>query len=377
MKKYKQWVAKYDLMSDYDMESFIKMRILVAHTGINHNGSEFSHESFEAAKHTIANKPLLARVIEVGDGEYDFNGHDMDWEIDEDGNFKVTYLEMPIGVIPETNDYDIVEYDNREYVAVTGYVWRGYSNLAEQIMDKRGEVEVSMEIDFNDEDTHYDENKGVFAINKFRYKGVTLLGAHVQPGMEKAHATAVYTRKSDEEITTEYTRMIDKLKEELETMFSSQDQEGGEPEMNKFEEMFKLIFGVETLDGFDKDAIKVMQVSEFETMSTEIEQYKAQIEQLNTALTELKEFKAEHEKAEAEAQRQAILDDYAELLEEAEITEISEANESNEQLEFALAKAYVEKTKPLFAREKGVHTQNTNMFARNKEGASKKRVIAL
>ena len=378
MKDYKQWIAKYEVLDDYDMESFIRMRILIAHTGINHNGSKFTLESFESAKGTLANKPLLARVVQVGENQYDFNGHDMDWEIDEDGNFKVVYLEQPIGVIPETHDYEIVEYDGREYVAATGYVWREYSNLAEQIIEQRGEVEVSMEIAFGDEDYHYDEEDGTYQINNFKYRGVTLLGAHVAPGMEKAHATAVFTRKSDEAITTEYTRMIDKLKEELDAMFSDngdEDDKGGEAEVNVWEEAFKKIFNVESLEEFNHESVKVLTVEEFSEMESKITEFQQTITELESKVSELEEYKANREKEDFESQRQAIIDEYTSLIGKADVEALAKDHTDLQQLEFTLAKAYVEKAKNAAPRVKGVKINSDNLFER--KSTSKKRVIAL
>lgn len=376
MKDYKQWIAKYEVLNDYDMESFIRMRILVAHTGVNHNGSKFTVESFENAKPTLMNRPLLARVVQVGENQFDFNGHDMDWEIDEDGNAKIVYLEQPIGVIPETNDYEMVEFDGREYVAVTGYVWRDYTNLAEQIIEQRGEVEVSMEIAFGDEDYHYDETDGTYQINNFKYRGVTLLGAHVQPGMEKAHATAVYTRKSDEAITTEYTRMIEKLKEELDVMFSdNEDDKEGESEVNAWEEAFKKIFNVESLEEFNHESVKVLTVEEFSEMESKITEFQQTITELESKVSELEEYKANREKEDFESQRQEIIDEYTKLIGKADVETLAENHTDLQQLEFALAKAYVDKTKNATPRLKGVKINSDNLFER--KSTSKKRVIAL
>lgn len=364
MKDYKQWIAKYQVEQDYDMESFIKTRILVAHTGINHNGSRFSLESFENAKHTIMNKPLLARVIEVAEGQYDFNGHDITWEWDEekeDWNFR--YLEQPIGVIPETNDYEIVEYDGREYVAVTGYVWRGYSNLAEQILEARGEVEVSMEIDFNEEDVRYDENDGVYDINTFRYKGVTFLGSHVSPGMEKAHAVTVFS-KSDDEVVTEYTRMIEVLKEELE---NKKEPKGSEPEMNKFEQEFKKLFSVENIEEFNREAYQIMPVAEFAELNTKIQAQTEVIQQLESENAVLTEYKKQREAEDLQAKRAELLVEYSELLSKSEVETIASKFEDLRELEFELAVALKEKVKKSAPKPKGTATKNEDLFAIKKK----------
>lgn len=372
MKDYKQWIAKYQVEQDYDMDSFIKTRILVAHTGINHNGSSFSVESFENAKASIMNKPLLARVIEVAEGQYDFNGHDITWEWDEekqDWNYR--YLEQPIGVIPETNDYEMVEYDGREYVAVTGYVWRGYSNLAEQILEQRGQVEVSMEIDFKEEDVHYDEERGVYEINNFCYKGVTFLGAHVQPGMEKAHAVTVFS-KSDEEIITEYTRMIEAFKAELEAKKESKEK----PEVNVFEREFKALFAVEDIKDFNREAYQIMPVTEYAELTSKIEAQTAMITKLEDENAVLAEYKKQRESEDLEIKRNEVIAEYCELMPKSEVEAIAKNFEDLRELTFELALAFKERAKKSAPKPKGVVGKNDNPFEFKKE-PKKQRELAL
>lgn len=370
MKTYKQWIAQYQVEQNYDMESFIKTRILVAHTGINHNGSSFSLESFENAKATIMNKPLLARVVEVGENQYDFNGHDIDWHWDEEKQeWNYRYLEQPIGVIPETNDYEIVEFDNREYVAVTGYVWRGYSNLAEKIIEQRGEVEVSMEIDFADEDVHYDEERGVYNINNFRYKGVTFLGAHVQPGMEKAHAVAVFS-KSDEEIITEYTRMIEALKVELEAKKKSENPE--EPELNVFEREFKALFAVDNIEDFNRESFQIMPVTEYAELTSKIETQTAKIQELEGENAVLAEYKKQRESEDLKAKRDEVIAEYCELMPKADVLSIADKHEDLRELEFELAMALKEKIKNETVKAGSVSSKNDNMFKTKKEPKKQK-----
>lgn len=371
MEDLKQWLSKYEVLP-YDTESFIKMRILVAHEGVNHNRTKFSAEAFENAKPSLANKPILARVIQKSDGTYDFNGHDMDFQVDEEtGEVKVVYYEQPIGVIPETMDYEIVEYDGRNYVTVSAYVWRGYTNLAEQIIENRGQLSVSMEIDFNEEDVKWDDELGVYEFSTFRYRGVTMLGEHVQPGMEKAHAVAVYTRKPDEEIVTEYTRMIEVLKEELEMKKSfeqeqpqeeSQEEPQEEPvvEENPYETEFKAIFSVESLEQFDREQFTIMPTAEYMQLTDKLSQ-------VETELAELVEYKQQREKADFETKRQAIIDEYSKLLDSEVVEKL--ANEHKEdlvQLDYALALAVKEEMKN-FKQQIGIRIPNDKTFSKSEE----------
>ena len=98
--------------------NFHPVKILICHTGENLNGSVFSLDSLNKSINTLSNIPILGFVEIDENGNKDFAGHeiDMDVFIDDDGKIKVKeyYKEVPIGVIPETNNYfyEEIEYFN-------------------------------------------------------------------------------------------------------------------------------------------------------------------------------------------------------------------------------------------------------------------------
>lgn len=211
MSKYYSLAVETSIETNFDSEKFIKMRMRVCHDGENPNGTKFSLETIEAAKETIKNIPVLAHVIKDENGEYQFGGHDFTTKLDEDG-ITLEYEELPIGVIPETNNYAIEEHDGRQYVCVDAYIWRGYSNYAERIIDRDKDIKLSMEIDIEDfaEPT---EGSGAIEITKYKYLGITLLNKNIGTGM--IDALAMSTTFSQSNMTAKFISILEELNKEI------------------------------------------------------------------------------------------------------------------------------------------------------------------
>lgn len=205
--------ATYSVDNTYDSDRFIKLRVKVCHDGRNANGSVISKETMQTALPTIANTPVLANVVEKEDGTFDFHGHDMAIVEDpmNEGKYRLEYIEVPVGVFPADGlEAEIVEEDGKNYVYASAYVWRGYSNLAEDILKQRESVDVSMEI--NIDAYEYNEQDGLFYITDFKFTGVTLLGADVTPAMTGAQATTKFSAdKNDDKLA----KLLFALSEEL------------------------------------------------------------------------------------------------------------------------------------------------------------------
>ena len=164
--------------------NFHPVKILICHTGENLNGSVFSLDSLNKSINTLSNIPILGFVEIDENGNKDFAGHeiDMDVFIDDDGKIKVKeyYKEVPIGVIPETNNYFYEEINGETYLGCYGYIWKSYSNDAYDILLEDEEKEVSMEILVKE--CSYDK-KNRCNINKFEFLGITVLGAKYPAAM--------------------------------------------------------------------------------------------------------------------------------------------------------------------------------------------------
>ena len=205
-----QMYTKNDTV-ELDNTNFHKVKITIMHTGENFNGSVFSEESIRCSLNTLANIPILGFVETKDYGSRDFKGHEIDYDVfeDENGNIKLRqyYKEVPIGVIPESNEYFMEEIDGEVYLGCYGYIWKNYSNDAYDILLEDREKEVSMEILIKE--CSYDRRNRC-NINKFEFLGVTVLGADTPGAMgNKCELTLDFS--TDTEQQSEYALFSDKV----------------------------------------------------------------------------------------------------------------------------------------------------------------------
>ena len=204
-------VVKFETTNEtLENTNFKKVKIYIMHTGENLNGSVFTTDSINKSINTLSNIPILAYVVKEDSQNKDFGGHETDFDIftDSDGKIKVKeyYLEQPIGVIPETNDYFMEEINGETYLGCYGYIWKCYSNDAYDILEEDQEKEISMEILIRN--CTYDR-KGLCHVNSFEFLGITCLGANV-PGAMGDKCTINMSFSTDEE-NQEFFKSVDKL----------------------------------------------------------------------------------------------------------------------------------------------------------------------
>jgi chromosome segregation ATPase len=205
--------SAYEVDSSFDNIRFIRLKCRIMHSGVNPNFSHFSLDAIEKARPTLSNIPILANVVIDENNNADFGAHDLDIEEGKDGEMRLTYKELPVGLIPETNDYAIEEHDGRQYVTCTGYIWRGYSNLAEEIIENKGQTKLSMEI-MVDEVSELEDDEDYFDIKDYKYTGITLLGDKYGTGMLDAKAEKVEFNIDDNKEA--FVKMAQELKFALE-----------------------------------------------------------------------------------------------------------------------------------------------------------------
>lgn len=223
--KYISLATTYEIDDNFDSEKFIKMRLRVQHDGINPNKSNFELENIEKAKESIKNIPILAHVIEDEDGNLDFGGHDMTIEEHKmnKGEYKLIYKESPIGVIPESCNYSIEEYNGKNYVYCDAYIWKGYSNYASDIIERDKDIKLSMEILVDG--FSYDAKKKIYNITDYRYQGITFLNKEFGTGMENALATT--DTFAEDENKQKFIMIMEELKETLSNYNKNNSDEGG------------------------------------------------------------------------------------------------------------------------------------------------------
>jgi len=224
-KKFMSVPIQYNQSVKFEADDIkIPVEILVMHDKINLNKSNFEMEAIESAKESIKNIPILGYIKKVdGTDSKDFAGHEIELSI-KDGKLKLVYLERPIGVIPETNNYEYVEVNGKTYVKVLGYIWKEYLNEGYEILQENPNKSVSMEITVDD----YVVNKdGIVDIKSYRYLGVTILGDSVGAGMEGANMQVV--GQFSEKFSTDFYEKVESLNNELKERFSNTDSiEGGD-----------------------------------------------------------------------------------------------------------------------------------------------------
>ena len=155
--------SNLELTNEILNDNFHKARLTVMHSGLNKNGSIISEEVMRKASDSIKNTPLLAHILKDEEGNItgEFGGHDVEYNITNDENgdlyLKETYLEQPIGVIPESANIMFEQIDDKLYLTCDAYIWKTYSNDAYDILLNKGIENVSCEITCKD--TRFSDNE--------------------------------------------------------------------------------------------------------------------------------------------------------------------------------------------------------------------------
>ena len=285
-KKHLKLQATYTVDESYDSDKFLKLRIRVMHDGANVNGSRFTVESMRDAEESIKNVPILANVVFDADGKPDFGAHDRVIVKDamNDSQYRILYKEAPVGVIPEKNHYEIEEFDGRHYVYADGYIWRGYSNYAADLLEENGGTDISMEIEVDE--SEFSEADKVLDITKWRYTGITLLGKKYKPGMAKAAAkTSKFTASERDE---QLMRMLLDFQEDFNRVYVEAIKEG------------EMDMGKQKFDEASVETEKVLTVEEAAEPATELAEETPVVELEETPAEELEEKPADEPDAAAD-----------------------------------------------------------------------------
>lgn len=166
-------------VNDYDVKElsdkqFLSMDIWAISDGINRNGSEFLEESFKSAIPTFYNKPVLAFYNTT---ICDTEEHNCSVNFDEDGKVFYDYqydgAEHPVGLIPESATITIEERDGKKWIHIKdALLWYEYNHQLGQLLKKKGNKKVSVEVEFLD--SYMDD--GIEKVKSFVFLGVTILG---------------------------------------------------------------------------------------------------------------------------------------------------------------------------------------------------------
>ena len=236
--------------SDKNTEGLMPVHLQACHTDLNVNGSNIAENVMTSALPSFSNRPILGYMHQVGEyQEWHFYGHNSH----EDENGEIVYDEIPIGIIPESCNAQLI-YDkdkDKTYCEVDGYIFEEYTKAAE-ILQREEECAVSVELSIRE--LSYNAKLKHLDIEDFWFSGVTILGKtpdgnDVKPGMQGSNIKLADFSTKNNSVFTDYENQMIEFQErleKLETACFNKDQnlgqhnekEGGnETNMNKFEEL--------------------------------------------------------------------------------------------------------------------------------------------
>ena len=359
--------------SNFD-SSIIPVDIKVMHDGLNSNNSTFFEEAINDASNSLKNKPILGYVQKVdGSNSKDFKGHEIEISFDE-GKTKLVYLERPLGVIPETNQYSIMEEDGKKFVFCRGYLWKEYMNDAYEVLQDSPTKSVSMEIAVDDYDVNED---GSINIKKYRYLGVTILGDSTRPAMDGAKLSVVGDLPN--KFSTDFYEKI----EELNSIISNFTSEENKPveteevveetvetaEEVKTDEEFENADKTDDTENTDDKTVDEDETQEevqpvdyshlemaYDILKEKFEELEANFNQAKAENETLQNRVSEYEKAEKQEQLDLLYAEFSELDEE-ELNGIKEKaiNMSIEEVETILFAMLGRKQKQISFSKKESH----------------------
>lgn len=216
MKKRANMSCLFSQSTEPISSNLVPVKLTLLHDDLNRNSSSLSMDAIKMAEPSLKNKPILAYIRKDENGEYDFAGHEIEITLTDDGRVKTTYLERPVGIIPESTKVEYISKDGKIYATCTGYIYKDYSNETLELIEKTNGKCVSVELSV--EDGHIDMDS-IFHITKFDYLGVTILSDDVTPGMDENCRIELFGNLED------YQEFIDKAKNDV----FSFEQGGEEP----------------------------------------------------------------------------------------------------------------------------------------------------
>ena len=225
---------------EVDMPGMLGLKLKVCHTETNRNGSHISKENMEKAMPTLKYRPVLAYIHELPDGTKDFYAHNVEIVEDENGEAQIVYIEKQVGSF--TADDPWLEYDkemDKTYVMAYAVIPEEYTEAADIIRRKNG-TKVSCELVINE--LAYNAKEKYLDLTDFYFGATTLLGCddegnEIGEGMlgsradikDFCHKEPTFTYQ-DKLIET-----LEKLNITLSSFNKSNSEEGGDEEMDNFE----------------------------------------------------------------------------------------------------------------------------------------------
>lgn len=177
MKDTKTLTFSFDFLNVLNQDEDISIvELYLCHLGKNRNNCDIDLECIEASKSSFFNKPIIFRL-----NNKIFPNFSTD---------VVEHAENPeemqmAGQVPESSPIEYIEVDDKTYVKVVGILHKAYVPTLMKILERKdGNNKVSIEIIVEDS---FNKDDGVLKINKFKLRGIALLGEDVPEGIEGSH----------------------------------------------------------------------------------------------------------------------------------------------------------------------------------------------
>lgn len=183
-------------LKDYLDEDLALLRVLVVDDNPNAHNLPISYEAMKEAAPTLISKAIVAKYSYL-DG--DVLGHEFD--------------EKPFGYFPK-QDFEFVENEDGSHsmyayaVIFKTYCEEIYSLFTEKVdMGYNPIKSVSMEIRAFGVPEDFIDGEEIDRIDRFEFKGVTLLGESRRPAIYKANAELINFSQKVEEVNSMYFAM--------------------------------------------------------------------------------------------------------------------------------------------------------------------------
>lgn len=227
----------------------MRLKIRVFHLDLNRNGSFVSEQAAKEAMPTIKNRPILAYIHQLDNGEWDFETHNMSVRTDDDGKEYYEYDEKQIGSFTEEDPF--FEYDeelDKVYVCAYAYISEDYTRACD-ILRSKGGTKNSVELQI--EDLAFNAKDKYLELKKFYISASTLLGSYddgteVREGMLGSRADIVDFSEKNNSILFNNQNFINqiadavvlRLSNKAETSANNNIEEGGK-DLSMFDELLK------------------------------------------------------------------------------------------------------------------------------------------
>ena len=220
-------------------EGLLHLKIRLLHTGVNRKGRCVSKESAEKYMNSFKNRPVLADIHRLDNGEWDFGRHAFEIKQDENGEPFVEYIEKQVGSITEKDLFFEVDPDTgKEYLCGYAVVPEYYTKAADILRSKQGVSKSSCELTIKEMEYHADEH--YLDLVDWCAMGLTLLGRTndgeiIQEGMEGCQASIIEEGRNGEMENTNIDGNSEVFEEEEVVVETSEEESSVVEEMTETE----------------------------------------------------------------------------------------------------------------------------------------------